>query len=78
MMAVCKYWGERGHILSMAEVDALHRLLIGKMSKDPKLKGEILEYNAKRRCRSDARHVLQRVRRGSVPEEVILGVQSFL
>ena len=37
-----------------------------------------LEYNVKRRSRSDASHVLQRITGASVLEEVIRGVQSFL
>ena len=40
------------------------------------LTGEILECNAERRSRSEASHVLQRIRRASVLEEVIRGVQA--
>ena len=42
------------------------------------LKTKILELNETRRCRREARHVMQRTMHGSVPEELTLWVQSFL
>ena len=50
---------------------ALHRKLTDTMLEDCALTGNILENNAKRRCRGDAGQVLQRIRRGSVLEEGI-------
>ena len=62
------WWSECEGVPAVGAVNALQEVLMR----------QILELNEKRRWRREARHVMQRTMHGSVLEEMILWVQSFL
>ena len=62
------WWSECEGVPAVGAVNALQEVLMR----------HILELNEKRRWRREGRHVMQGTMHGSVPEEMILWVQSFL